>query len=218
MNGAMTAAMPGAQARDEAARHGGVPGSSVNDAASERFESEAASDRIANAGPADGPSTSTGVSDEPSADRLAAAAAAATAAPVPPPSMPADPAGAALEQLRRNRASIVRSLATARPARRRGGDAGGLPDHWSLLRTAGAGAVAATARHHPFVAAGAAVVAGVMLARLLGRRSIVRPMLVIPLLSRIVAPMVMRMVSDAVLRRVRGTAGRGPSGGMPHPP
>ena len=72
MNGAMSAAMPGAQARDEAARHGGVPGSSVNGAASERFESEAASDRIANAGPADGPSTSTGMSDEPSADRLAA--------------------------------------------------------------------------------------------------------------------------------------------------
>lgn len=76
-----------------------------------------------------------------------------------------------------------------------------------------------------------------MLARLLGRRSIVRPMLVVPLLSKVVAPMVMRMASDAALRMVRGAterggadrggtyrgddrdaAYRGASGGMPHPP
>lgn len=90
-----------------------------------------------------------------------------------------------------------------------------------MAKTLGGEAIAATARQYPFVAVGVGVVAGMTLARLFGRRSIVRPMLVAPLLSRLVAPIVMRMVSDAALRMVRGAPDRDKfrsGGGRPHPP
>lgn len=135
--------------------------------------------------------------------------AAGAAGPIHlPPLKPDDPVAAALEQLRRNRATMVRSLAAARP-RGRSSDASSGLDRLSLARTLGVGAISVTARQHPFVAVGAALLAGVTLARLLGRRSIVRPLLVAPLLSRVVAPIVMRMAADAAVRIVRGTAGRG---------
>lgn len=237
MNGAASAAVRGGparplgQTRDEGGRYGTAAGAFVNGVAAERPGDEAAPDRRVDTGAANGAPTS-----DRAPDRLAAAAAAASI-PVPPPPMPADPVAAALERLRRNRADMVRALASARPPRRRGGGAGRLPDRWSLVRTVGAGAVEATARQHPLVAVGAALVAGAMLARLVGRRSIVRSVLVVPLLSRVVAPMVMRMASDAALRMVRGgtergdadrgapyraadrgAVSRGASGGMPRPP
>ncbi|HMN83232.1 MAG TPA: hypothetical protein PKA20_25345 [Burkholderiaceae bacterium] len=209
----MNTAMPGAARPAERTVNGvATPMADGVDATGRGASPRPASDRFTDGAAPDSGTAPDGGTAAPH-NRTAAADRHTAAADGPvhaPPLAPADPVAAALEQLRRNRATMVRSLA-ARPRRRSDAAPAGHAalDRWSLARTIGAGAIEVTARQHPFLMVGAALVAGITLARLVGRRSIVRPMLLAPLLSRMVAPMVMRMATDAAMRMVRGAAEHG---------